>query len=66
MKDVVPGTAGLAGGSSSSSDDIPVQAVKVTYDADRISHEVLMRTYWKHAVGPGSGAGRGLCNSLDP
>jgi peptide methionine sulfoxide reductase msrA/msrB len=22
--------------------------MKVTYDADRITHEVLMRTYWKH------------------
>lgn len=44
VKDVVPGMAVLA-----SDDPNPVQAVKVTYDADRISHENLMRTYWKHA-----------------
>jgi hypothetical protein len=46
VKDVVPGLAGLGGGEPA---DPPVQAVKVTYDADRITHEVLMRTYWKHA-----------------
>ena len=44
VKDVVPGVAAL-----SSDDPDLVQTVKVTYDSDRISHEILMRTYWKHA-----------------
>lgn len=47
VKDVMPGLASL--GDDDDGPASPVQVVKVTYDADRISHEVLMRTYWKHA-----------------
>lgn len=43
VKTVVPGLAGTEPGSD------PVEAVRVTYDADKISHETLMRTYWQHA-----------------
>lgn len=42
VKTVVPGLAGIEPGSD------PVEAVRVTYDADKISHETLMRTYWQH------------------
>ena len=43
VKTVVPGLAATEPGSD------PVEAVRVTYDADKISHETLMRTYWQHA-----------------
>mmetsp|Transcript_24399 Transcript_24399/g.39253 ORF Transcript_24399/g.39253 Transcript_24399/m.39253 type:complete len:345 (-) Transcript_24399:119-1153(-) len=54
VKDVVPGLAGLGDAA-----DTRVQAVKVSYDSDRISHEVLMRTYWKHADPVNTAAGGG-------
>ena len=41
--DAVPGRAGI-----SAEPGDAVEAVKVTYDPDRISFEELMRTYWKH------------------
>ena len=43
VKTVVPGLAGTEPG------NVPVEAVRVTYDAEKISHETLMRTYWQHA-----------------
>ena len=43
VKTVVPGLAGTKPGND------PVEAVRVTYDAEKISHETLMRTYWQHA-----------------
>ena len=43
VADVVPGRAGLSGDPGDA-----VEAVRVTYDPDRISFEELMRTYWKH------------------
>jgi peptide methionine sulfoxide reductase MsrA len=52
VKDVVPGTASGVPG-----DDTAVDAVKVTYDADKISHVKLMQTYWKH-VDPTRGDGQ--------
>lgn len=43
VKTVVPGTATVPGLSE------PVECVQVSYDADKIQHESLMRTYWQHA-----------------
>jgi len=44
VKTVTPGLAGGVPG-----DPAPVRAVRVTYDADRISHEALMRSYWQRS-----------------
>ena len=52
VKEVVPGLASGVPGDESS-----VDAVKVTYDEEKISHEKLMQTYWKH-VDPTRGDGQ--------
>ena len=52
VKDVVPGLASGVPG-----DETSVDAVKVTYDEEKISHEKLMQTYWKH-VDPTRGDGQ--------
>ena len=45
VKTVVPG---LASGVDAA-DPTPVQALRVTYDADQIEHEALMRVFWQHS-----------------
>ena len=45
VKTVVPG---LASGVDAA-DPTPVQALRVTYDADQIDHEALMRVFWQHS-----------------
>jgi hypothetical protein len=44
VKEVTPGLAKMT-----SDDPEPIECVSVTYDADKIAHETLMRTYWQHA-----------------